>query len=119
MLNYVTWTASPNIFDGFVTVRWYGVMFAIGFWFGYEVVYRIFKHEGAKERWVNILFFVVVIATVLGARLGHVLFYDWDYYSQHLSEIPKIWEGGLASHGGVLGIIIAIWLYSKWVTKKP
>ncbi len=48
MLNYVTWTASPNIFDGFVTVRWYGVMFAIGFWFGYEVVYRIFKHEGAK-----------------------------------------------------------------------
>ena len=53
MLNYVTWTASPNIFDGFVTVRWYGVMFAIGFWFGYEVVYRIFKHEGAKEKWVN------------------------------------------------------------------
>ena len=119
MLSYVTWTASPNIFDGFVTVRWYGVMFAIGFWFGYEVVYRIFKHEGARESWVNALFFFVVIATVVGARLGHVFFYDWDYYSQHLSEIPKIWEGGLASHGGVLGIIIAIWLYSKWITKKP
>ena len=64
------------------------------------------------------LFFYVIVATVVGARLGHVFFYDWDYYSRHLSEIPKIWEGGLASHGGVIGILIAIWLYSRWVTKR-
>lgn len=119
MLDFITWTASPDIISGHVaTVRWYGLMFAIGFWAGYEVVWREFRHEGAPERWVASLFFYVIVATVVGARLGHVFFYDWDYYSRHLSEIPKIWEGGLASHGGVIGILIAIWLYSRWVTKR-
>ena len=120
ILNFVTWTASPVLFSfGSVTVRWYGLMFAIGFLVGYEIVYRIFRHEGARESWVGSLFIYVVVATILGARLGHVLFYDWGYYSQHLAEIPKIWEGGLASHGGTLGIMIAIWLYSRFVTRKP
>lgn len=119
MLDFITWTASPDIISGHLaTVRWYGLMFAIGFWAGYEVVWREFRHEGAPERWVASLFFYVIVATVVGARLGHVFFYDWDYYSRHLSEIPKIWEGGLASHGGVVGILIAIWLYSRWVTKR-
>lgn len=119
MLDFITWTASPDIISGHLaTVRWYGLMFAIGFWAGYEVVWREFRHEGAPERWVASLFFYVIVATVVGARLGHVFFYDWNYYSRHLSEIPKIWEGGLASHGGVIGILIAIWLYSRWVTKR-
>ena len=118
MLNFITWTANPNLYDGFVTVRWYGLMFAIGFLVGYEIVYRIFKHEGAPERWLAPLFFYVVIATVLGARLGHVFFYEWDYYSQHPGDILKIWEGGLASHGGTIGIIIAIFIFSWTVTKK-
>ena len=120
ILDFVTWTASPNLFSfGSLTVRWYGLMFAIGFLFGYEVVYRIFKHEGAPERWLGSLFIYVVVATVLGARLGHVFFYDWGYYSQHLGDIPKVWEGGLASHGGTAGIMIAIWLFSRYVTKRP
>ena len=118
MLNFITWTANPNLYDGFVTVRWYGLMFAIGFLVGYEIVYRIFKHEGAPERWLAPLFFFVVIATVLGARLGHVFFYEWDYYSQHPGDILKIWEGGLASHGGTIGIIIAIFIFSWTITKK-
>lgn len=118
MLNYITWTANPNLIDSFVTVRWYGLMFAIGFLVGYEIMTRIFKHEGAPEKWVGSLFVYVVIATIVGARLGHVLFYDWDYYSQHLGEIVKVWQGGLASHGGTLGIMIAIWFYSRFVTKK-
>ena len=120
ILDTINWTASPVLFHfGSVTVRWYGLMFAIGFLVGYEIVYRIFRHEGAKESWVGSLFIYVVVATILGARLGHVFFYDWGYYSQHLGEIPKIWEGGLASHGGTLGIMIAIWLYSRFVTRKP
>ena len=94
-------------------------MFAIGFLVGYEIVNRIFRHEGAKESWVGSLFVYVVVATIVGARLGHVFFYDWGYYSHHLGDIPKIWEGGLASHGGTLGIMIAIWLYSRYVTRKP
>ena len=118
MLDFITWTASPELYHGFVTVRWYGLMFAIGFWVGYERVWRQFRHEGAPESWVAKLFFYVIIATVVGSRLGHVFFYDWSYYSHHLSEIPKVWEGGLASHGGVLGIILAIWIYSRVVTKR-
>lgn len=120
ILDSVTWTASPVLFSfGSISVRWYGLMFAIGFLVGYEIVYRIFRHEGARENWVGSLFIYVVVATIVGARLGHVLFYDWGYYSQHLADIPKIWEGGLASHGGTLGIMIAIWLYSRLVTRKP
>ena len=119
ILDFVTWTASPNLFSaGPVTVRWYGLMFAIGFLVGYEIVYRIFRHEGAKEGWVGSLFIYVVVATIVGARLGHVFFYDWAHYSHHLGEIPKIWEGGLASHGGTLGIMLAVWLYSRYVTHK-
>ncbi len=118
MISFITWTANPNIISSPITVRWYGLMFAIGFLVGYEIVYRIFKHEGAPEKWLAPLFFYVVIATVLGARLGHVFFYDWSYYSQHPGDILKIWEGGLASHGGTIGIIIAIFIFSWSVTKK-
>ncbi|MBR2147321.1 MAG: prolipoprotein diacylglyceryl transferase [Muribaculaceae bacterium] len=118
MISFITWTANPNIISSPITVRWYGLMFAIGFLVGYEIVYRIFKHEGAPEKWLAPLFFYVVIATVLGARLGHVFFYDWSYYSQHPADILKIWEGGLASHGGTIGIIIAIFIFSWSVTKK-
>jgi prolipoprotein diacylglyceryl transferase len=78
----------------------------------------MFRHEGAPEKWVGSLFVYVVVATFFGARFGHVFFYAWDYYSQHLGDILKVWEGGLASHGGAIGIVIAILLYSKYVTKK-
>lgn len=118
MLNFITWTASPNIYNGFVTVRWYGLMFAIGFLVGYYIVYRIFKHEGAPERWLAPLFFYVVIATIIGARLGHVLFYEPQHYLQNPIDIFKVWEGGLASHGGTIGIIIAIFIFSRHITKK-
>lgn len=118
MLNYITWTANPNLIDGPLTVRWYGLMFAIGFYVGYEIVSRIFKHEGAPERWLGSLFIYVVVATIVGARLGHVLFYDWSYYSQHPGDILKIWEGGLASHGGTAGIMLAVWLFSRYVTRR-
>lgn len=118
MLNFITWTVNPNLIDSFVTVRWYGLAFAIGFWIGYEIMWRIFRHEGAPEKWLSSLFIYVVVATIVGARLGHVFFYDWSYYSQHLGEIFKIWEGGLASHGGTIGIIIAILMYSRFVTHR-
>lgn len=118
MLNAITWTVSPNLLDGPLTVRWYGLMFAIGFYVGYEIVSRIFKHEGAPERWLGSLFIYVVVATIVGARLGHVFFYDWSYYKDHLGDIIKIWEGGLASHGGTAGIMVAVWLYSRYVTKR-
>ena len=118
MLDFITWTFNPELISSPVTVRWYGLMFAIGFLVGYEIVWRMFRHEGAPEKWVGSLFVYVVVATFFGARFGHVFFYAWDYYSQHLGDILKVWEGGLASHGGAIGIVIAILLYSKYVTKK-
>ena len=64
------------------------------------------------------LFVYCIVSTVIGARLGHCLFYEWDYYGAHPVEIFKIWKGGLASHGGVFAIILALMWYSKKVTRK-
>lgn len=119
ILDFITWNADPVIFSlGPIALRWYGLAFAIGFIVGYNIVAKMFKHEGAPEKWLGVLLTYIVVATIIGSRLGHVFFYQWDYYSQHLDEIFKIWEGGLASHGGTIGNIIAILLFSWFVTKK-
>jgi phosphatidylglycerol:prolipoprotein diacylglycerol transferase len=120
LLNYITWNPDPEIFSlGPLSVRYYGLFFAIAFLLGYYIIQRMFKREEVPEQWLDKLFLYVVIATVVGARLGHVFFYGWDYYSQHPAEIIAIWHGGLASHGGAIGILIAIYLYSKKITKRP
>ncbi len=120
MLDIIYWNADPVLFSfGPLAVRWYGLAFAVGFAIGYSIVARMFKHEGAPERWLGILLAYIVIATIVGARLGHVFFYEWDYYSQHPADIFKVWEGGLASHGGTIAIIIALFLFSWFVSKKP
>jgi len=119
MLNFITWAVSPEIFSiGPVTIRWYSLAFVIGFIIGYMIVARIFKHEGAPEKWLEILLLYVIAGTIVGARLGHVFFYAWDYYSQHPIEILYTWEGGLASHGGTIGVIIAVLLFSWLVAKR-
>lgn len=120
MLDFIYWNADPALFTlGPLQVRWYGLAFAIGFFVGYKIVERMFRHEGAPEKWLGILLAYVIVGTIVGARLGHVFFYQWDYYSQHLSDIPKIWEGGLASHGGTIALIIAVFIFSWAVAKKP
>ena len=120
MLDFVNWNADPTFFSiGPFTVRWYGLAFAVGFIIGYNIVSKMFRHEGAPEKWLGILLAYVVAATIIGARLGHVFFYEWDYYSAHPGEIIKVWNGGLASHGGTIAIIIAVFLFSWFVTKKP
>ena len=118
MLNYIVWDANPVLIDSFVTIRWYGLMFAIGFWIGFNIVAKMFKHEGAPERWMGLLLIWVGVGTVVGARLGHVFFYAWDYYSEHPWKILATWEGGLASHGGAIGVIIAVIMFSIFTTKR-
>ncbi len=118
MLNYITWDVSPVIFDGFITLRWYSLAFMIGFIIGYDIVARMFKHEGAPEKWLGTLLIWVIAATIIGARLGHVFFYEWDYYSHNPLKILYVWEGGLASHGGTIGIILAVILFSIFTTKR-
>lgn len=119
MLNVILWDVDPEIFKiGPIAVRWYGLLFALAFLLGYHIVERMFKAEKIDLAWLDKLFLYTMIATVIGARLGHVFFYGWDYYSKHLGEILKIWHGGLASHGAAIGIILALWIYSKYVSKR-
>lgn len=118
MLSFITWNVNPEIISWPVHVRWYGLMFAIGFWIGYIIVARMFKREGAPEKWLGTLLVWVFAGTIIGARLGHVFFYAWSYYSQHPLEIIAIWEGGLASHGGAIGVILAVILFSIFTTHR-
>ncbi len=119
MLLSILWDFKPEIFSlGPITVRWYGLLFALGFLLGYQFVEKMFKKEGIPLEWLEKLFMYTLIATVIGARLGHVIFYGWEFYSQHPAEILKIWHGGLASHGATIGILVALYYYSKKVSKK-
>lgn len=126
MLLQINWNVSPEIFPDFLPVRWYGLLFMSGFVFGYYLLERIFKKEGKPMEWLDSLSIYVGVGTIVGARLGHCLFYQPDYYLANPIEILKIWEGGLASHGAVIGILIANYLYGKkfkgtgfmWVTDR-
>lgn len=119
MLSYITWDVSPVIFKlGFFTLRWYSLAFMVGFLVGYEILARMFRHEGAPERWLGLLLMWTVAGTIVGARLGHVFFYEWDLFSQNPIKILYVWEGGLASHGGAIGVILGVILFSIVTTKR-
>jgi prolipoprotein diacylglyceryl transferase len=115
----ITWDANPAIFQvGSYEFRWYTLMFFIGFAVGYQIVKRMFKNEKISLAWLEPLLYYTFFGMMFGARLGHCLFYDPAYYLSNPFEILKVWEGGLASHGGVIGIIIAIYFFSKKVSRK-
>lgn len=118
-LLYITWNFSPSVIPSFDIPRWYGLMWLLGYLIGLKILERMFKHEKVPMEWADKTFMYVLLGGIIGARLGHCLFYDWGYYSQHPLEILYIWQGGLASHGGAIGILIAAYLLSKKVTKKP
>ena len=119
MLLSITWDVNPTIFEILGReIRWYGLLWVIGLAVAVYMVRRIFEYEKLPEKWFDSLFFYMLVGIVAGARLGHCLFYQPGYYLANPIEILKIWEGGLASHGGVIGIIIAVWLYSKRITHK-
>jgi prolipoprotein diacylglyceryl transferase len=105
---------NPEIFRiGAFAVRWYGLLFACSFLFGYFIMNRIFKNENLDESVLDRLTIYMALGTIIGARLGHCLFYEPGYYLAHPLEILMIWHGGLASHGAAIGILIAVWLFSK------
>jgi prolipoprotein diacylglyceryl transferase len=114
MLEFITWDVAPEIFSTkYITVRWYGLLFALGFLIGQQILFYIFRKEGKPESDVETLTVYMVIATVVGARLGHVLFYEPMEYFRNPVDILKIWEGGLASHGATIGILFALYLYAR------
>lgn len=123
------WNPSEGINIGFFTIRFYSLMFVIAFGLGWYIMKRIFINEREPIEKLDTLFIWTVIATLLGARLGHVFFYDWEYYSNNPLEIllpfrfdPKFeFTGfqGLASHGAAIAIIVTMYFYSKNVIRKP
>ena len=118
ILDSIVWDVSPDLIQNPITIRWYGLMFAIGFLIGYEIVARMFRHEGAPERWLGWLLLWTMAGTIIGARLGHCFFYGWDFYSANPGEIVKVWKGGLASHGGAIGVILGVLCFSFFSTKR-
>ena len=119
------WSPDPEIFSiGSQPIRWYGLLFSLAFLSSFAVMLWIFRRERKREDLLNKLFLYVFVGVVVGARLGHCLFYSPEYYLTNPLEILKVWQGGLASHGAAAGILIAIWMYVRstkgisffWVT---
>lgn len=111
-MSYFVWDISPEIFHiGSLSVRWYGLLFALGFIIGYEIFQRIFKIEKKNLKDIDKLTIVMILSTVIGARLGHCFFYEPQYYLANPIEILYVWKGGLASHGAAIAILLGIWYF--------
>ena len=120
MLAFIEWSVSPEIFHlGPISIRWYGFLFAMAFVAGYFIMTWVFKKEGRPQPDLEQLSVYMIFGTVIGARLGHCLFYNPEYYLSNPIEIFKVWEGGLASHGAALGILTALYLFSKKKKNYP
>ncbi len=125
----IVWNPSEGINLGFFMIRYYSLMFVIAFGLGWFLMKKMFERENESIDKLDSLFVWTVLATLIGARLGHVLFYDWEYFRNHLLEIflpfrfePKLeFTGfqGLASHGAAIAIIVAMYYYSKMILKRP
>lgn len=125
-LLYIVWDVDPNIFAipdtvpivGGFAVRWYGLLFALGFILGFLILKKIFNYEKVPQKLLDELSTYMIIFTIVGARLGHCLFYEPSYYLAHPIEILKVWEGGLASHGAAVGILVGLLFFARRY-KKP
>lgn len=123
------WNPTEGIDLGFFVIRYYSLMFVIAFGLGWYIMKHIFERENESLEKLDSLFIWTVLSTLLGARLGHVFFYDWEYYSNHLSEIllPFRFDPtfeftgfqGLASHGAAIAIILSMYFFSKNIMKRP
>ncbi len=108
------WDINPEIFKlGPLAPRYYGLLFGLGFYVGFLIMRRIFREEGHHEEELQSLLLYMMIGTIVGARLGHCLFYEPLYYLSNPLEILKVWHGGLASHGGTIGVLISCYLFRK------
>lgn len=131
VLNSIVWNVDPIIFHiGNGGPRWYGLLWALGIYLCYLIQVKLYKHEGCPEDWPEKIFWWMTLGVIIGARIGHCWFYEWHYtndpiqifawninyrnpYLEHPLALLKIWEGGLSSHGGAIGLIIASWLLNK------
>lgn len=108
------WDVHPTLFTiGPVEVRYYGLMWALGFIISAYIISNIMKREGYPEKTFDSFFWYALLSTVIGSRLGHCLFYAPGYYLTHPIEILYIHQGGMASHGAAVGLLVGLWLFSR------
>jgi prolipoprotein diacylglyceryl transferase len=128
-LFYIVWNPNETLFHiGSIAVRWYGLCWLIGLLLGYLLMRRLYKEQHISDEKIDPLFFYIFISVLVGARLGHCLFYEpayflgsWDHFIEMFLPIRHMADGswkyigyqGLASHGGVIGMLIALWLYVR------
>ena len=122
LMGYIIWSPIPEIFPnldwGIIgNIRWYGLLFAVAFIIGQQIIAFIFKVEGKPERDLETLLIYIILGTIVGARLGHVFFYEPARFLANPIEIFMIQKGGLASHGAAIGIILSIWIYSNYYVR--
>ncbi len=121
-LLFVHWHVNPVLFHiGGLQIRWYSLLFVSGFVIGWYLFRWFFRREGVDQKLMDPLLYTLLIATIVGARLGHCLFYQPDYYLgswKGFLEIFMPWKGGLASHGGAIALLLAMWWYSVHYGKK-
>lgn len=116
---FVRWNPDPVMVDlGFLQPKWYGVLFVTGFALGYLFFKKEAVKQGISVKKIDYLLFLVLGLSIVAARLAHVFFYDWELYRNNPGDIIKIWEGGLASHGGGLGILLAVWIWCRFIVKE-
>ena len=127
LLSSIIWDIDPIMFSiGGRDVRWYGFLLATGFLIGYLILGNTMRKEGYKQTIIDKFAITIIIGVVVGLRLGHCLFYGPYFdvidetgkiieegYLNHPLNMLKVWEGGLASHGGAIGILLAIFIFSK------
>ena len=118
-MKIINWNINPIMLNlGFVQVHWYGLLFALSFVFGSLFLNWTFTRENQPQKYADRLLLYMILGTVIGARLGHSLFYEPGYYLSNPLEILKIWKGGLASHGAGIGLFIAVYLYVRKVPEQ-
>lgn len=135
LLDFITWDVNPVAFSiGSLSVRWYGILWAVGLYMAYLIQVKLYKNENCPQDWPDKIFTYMALGVIIGARLGHCWFYEWhtaaslglepiqifgwtinyrNPYIEHPFELLKIWQGGLSSHGGAFGLIFAAWLLNK------
>ncbi len=118
--NAIVWNVDPDIAHlGPITIRYYGILFALSFFLGYNIMRSIYQREGKPQSNLETLLTYMMVGTIAGARLGHCLFYDPVYYLSNSLKILMVWEGGLASHGGAIGILSALYVYARKRPEQP
>ncbi|MBR6354187.1 MAG: prolipoprotein diacylglyceryl transferase [Paludibacteraceae bacterium] len=137
MLSYLTWNVDPYIVHWGETggIRWYGLLWAVGLYLAYLIQVKLYTHEKCPKEWPDKIFMWMTIGVIVGARIGHCWFYEWHLtndpiqifgwtinyrnpYIENPFALLRIWEGGLSSHGGAIGLIIAAWLLNRYHFSK-